>query len=267
VALADEPPSTAAIFRCVYALPLLVWFAAREDRALGARPHRERRLAAVAGVLFAADLVLWHHAIADVGAGLSTVLANSQVAIVPLAAWLVLRERPAPGVVVAVPLVLLGVVGISGTLEDGAFGAHPVRGAVLGVLCAVAYAGFLLVLRQAAPGGRRIAGPLSDATAVAAVVALVVAVPLGEAELVPTWPSHGWLVLLALTSQVLGWLLIGASLPRLPASLTSVLLTLQPVGSVVLAAVLLAEAPSALQLTGVALVVAGLLAVARRRRA
>ena len=51
-------------------------------------------------------------------------------------------------------------------------------------------------------------------------------------DLVPAWPSAGWLVLLALTSQVLGWLLITVSLPRLPAAMTSMILTIQPIGSV-----------------------------------
>jgi drug/metabolite transporter (DMT)-like permease len=47
------------------------------------------------------------------------------------------------------------------------------------------------------------------------------------------------------------------SLPRLPAVVTSILLMLQPVGSVILGAVLLSEAPSAVQLTGVAVVLGG----------
>ncbi len=82
---------------------------------------------------------------------------------------------------------------------------------------------------------------------------------IGDARLVPSWPSAGWLVLLALTSQVLGWLLITISLPRLPAALTSLLLTVQPVGSVALGALILGEAPSALQFVGVVLVLCGLL--------
>jgi len=82
---------------------------------------------------------------------------------------------------------------------------------------------------------------------------------------VPSWPAHGWLVLLAFSSQVLGWLLITVSLPRIPAALTSVTLTIQPVGSVLLGVVLLGEDPSALQLAGVALILAGLVSVALRR--
>ena len=41
-------------------------------------------------LFFAIDLILWHHSIGDVGAGLATVLANVQVVLVPLVAWAVL---------------------------------------------------------------------------------------------------------------------------------------------------------------------------------
>jgi drug/metabolite transporter (DMT)-like permease len=88
---------------------------------------------------------------------------------------------------------------------------------------------------------------------------VVAGVIIGDAKLVPHWPGAGWLITLALTSQVLGWLLITVSLPRLPAALTSLLLTVQPVGSVALAALILGEAPTTLQLAGVALVLCGLL--------
>ena len=78
-----------------------------------------------------------------------------------------------------------------------------------------------------------------------------------DARLVPTWPGAGWLITLAITSQVLGWLLITTSLPRLPAAMTSVLLTVQPVGSVALAALILGESPTVAQLAGVGAVLAG----------
>jgi drug/metabolite transporter (DMT)-like permease len=71
---------------------------------------------------------------------------------------------------------------------------------------------------------------------------------------------------LALSSQVLGWLLITISLPRLPAVVTSVLLTLQPVCSVLFAAILLGESPSALQVLGVAAILGGLLIASAARR-
>jgi drug/metabolite transporter (DMT)-like permease len=265
VDLADVEPATAAIFRCFYALPVLGVLAWLEDRRYGRRSLRARRLAIPAGIFFAADLIFWHHAIQDVGAGLATVLGNMQVVVVPFVAWAVLGERIQSRILLALPLVCSGVLLISGALETGAYGDNPVRGVVFGFLTGLTYAGFLLVLRQAGSDPRRPAGPLFDATAVAALAAVIAGVALGEADLVPAWPAHGWLVVLALTSQVVGWLLITVSLPLLPAALTSVTLTIQPVGSVLLGVVLLGEDPTALQLAGVACILAGLISVALRR--
>lgn len=261
VRLAHASPSTAAIYRCVYALPLLGALAWRESRLAGPRDPRQRLLALIAGVFFAADLIFWHHAIADVGAGLATVLGNLQVAFVPVVAWLVLSERPSRRVVATLPLVLIGVVLVSGAVGRGAYGRDPAQGVVFGVLTGITYAGFILLLRSSGSDLRRAAGPLFEATAVAAVVAIAAGLVVGDADLAPSWPAHGWLVLLALSSQVVGWLLIASSLPRLPAAQTSVLLTIQPVGSMLLAALIFGEDPSAAQLLGVLAILGGLVAV------
>jgi drug/metabolite transporter (DMT)-like permease len=260
-------PATAAVYRCAYAVPVLGLLAWREQRRYGPRARGQQRLALVAGLFFAADLIFWHQAIDDVGAGLATVLGNLQVVIVPFAAWAVLSEAPGRRILAALPLTLIGVVLISGALEDGAYGAHPLRGVAFGALTGLAYAGFILILRHGNEDLRRPAGPLFDATWVAAVASLAAALALGVDDLVPAWPSAAWLVLLALSSQVLGWMLISNSLPRLPAALTSMILTIQPVGSVVLGIVLLGEDPSTLQLLGAACILAGLISIATRRRA
>jgi drug/metabolite transporter (DMT)-like permease len=264
VDLAAVSPSTAAVFRCGYALPVLGLLALRERRRLGPPAPGHWRLAAAAGAFFAVDLILWHHAIDDVGAGLATTLGNLQVVLVAIAAWALLGEKPSARVVLCVPLVFAGAVLISGVMGEGAYGDDPALGAVYGVLTAVAYTGFILVLREMGRDLRRPAGPLFAATLVATLVAAVGGALLGEVDLAPSWPAHGWLVTLALTSQVVGWLLIAVALPRLPASLTSVVLTVQPVGSVLLGVVLLGEDPATLQLVGVAVIVAAIVVATRR---
>src|ERR671910_3006238 len=115
----EVSPSTGAFFRCLWALPPLWLIAWLEDRRFGPRSRRSRLIAWSAGVLFAADLILWHHAIEQVGAGLATVLGNTQVVLVPLLTWLLLRERPQNSALAAIPIVSVGVVLISGALEDG----------------------------------------------------------------------------------------------------------------------------------------------------
>jgi drug/metabolite transporter (DMT)-like permease len=51
--------------------------------------------------------------------------------------------------------------------------------------------------------------------------------------------------------------LISRSLPRLPAAVTSVVLLLQPVGAMALAAIVLSETPGRVQLAGALLILVG----------
>jgi drug/metabolite transporter (DMT)-like permease len=273
-------PSTAAIFRCLYALPILAAIAWRERAGrsaarsigagaggpmpAGARPKDQRRpaLAAGAGVFLALDLIFWHHSIEDLGAGLATVLGNLQIVFLPLIAWVVLSERPGRRVLLTLPLALAGVLLISGVLEQGAYGKDPSAGGLFGLLTGVTYSVCLLLLRAGSRGPRNTAEPLFLATLTASASAIVIGLALGEAQLVPSWPSAGWLVALALGSQVLGWLLITRALPLLPAAVTSVVLTIQPLGSMCLAVLIFGERPTALQLLGLLLILSGLLGIA-----
>ena len=265
--LADVSPETGAFFRCFWALPPLFLLARWERNRFGPRTRRSHALAYVAGVLFAVDLIFWHHAIEAVGAGLSTVLGNTQVVLVGLLAWAILGERPSNRSLASIPIVLTGIVLISGVVGSGAYGENPPLGVLLGILTAVAYSGFLLTLRAGNEDVRRPAGPLFDATLASAAVVAIWGVPTGSLDFTPGPAAQGWLILLALSSQVLGWLLISISLPRLPAVVTSILLTLQPVASVLLAALIVDESPSVPQLLGAAAILSGLvLASARGRR-
>lgn len=257
VRLASSSPVTVAFYRCLYALPLLGLVTYLEKRRFGPLPQRTRNLAWVAGVFFATDLVFWHHAIDAVGAGLATVLGNLQVVIVGFAAWAFLGERPRRELFWAIPVVLVGVVAISGVIGEDAYGDNPALGVLYGGLTSLAYAAFILVLREGSRDLRRIGGPLFHATLVSAVATVVYAPFAGDMQWAPRWPEHGWLLALALSAQVVGWLLISRSLPRLPAAVTSIVLLLQPVGAMVIAAVALGEDPALVQLAGAALILAG----------
>jgi len=266
VRLAEVSPSTAAVFRCLYALPVLGLLAWVERKRFGPRSRKDRLLALGAGIAFAADLTFWRHSIEAVGAGLATVLGNIQVVLVGLMAWAALGERPDNRTLASIPVVFFGVVLISGVIGAGAYGDDPALGVLYGVLTALTYALFILILRQGNSDLRRPAGPLFDATLTGAIFSAIGGVVVGDLDWVPGAKSQAWLVLLALSSQVLGWLLISVSLPRLPAVVTSIVLMLQPVGAVFLGAVLLSEAPSEVQLAGVAVVLGGVAVATLRPR-
>ncbi len=245
VVLAAVSPSTAATYRAAFAIPPLLLLAWWEERRQGPRTRRQRTLAFAAGIFFAADLTFFHHAIVFVGAGLATVIANLQVLVVGVVAWLLLGERPSNRLLAGVPIALLGVVLISGAVGAGAFGARPRRrGRASGLAAAACYAGYLLVLRRG-QDGRHVAGPILDATIATAIFAALGGIVVGDFQPLPGWPAVGWLALLAVSAQVAGGLLIAVALPRLPAVNTSLLLLSQPVASVFLAMLIVSEAPSA----------------------
>jgi len=269
VKLADTGTATTAFYRCLLALPALGSLAILEQRRHGPRQLRPRLGAVLAGAFLAVDLVLWNHAIAEVGAGIATVLGNLQVLFVALAAWMLFRERPQRGFLIALPVVMAGVVLVSGLADESVPGIHPLAGIGYGIGTSVAYAGFLLILRQTSGGTPHVAGPLAEATAGAAAGALLLGISFGGLQLHIGWPSFWWLLLLSLTSQTVGWLLITSSLPRLPAAISSLLLLLQPAAAMLLAAVVLGERPTIVQLAGAAGVCSGVLAArpaARARR-
>ncbi len=255
---ADVSPTTGTVFRCLFGLPVLLAVAYLERRRYGPMRRQTVGLALLAGVFFAGDLTTWHHAIEYVGAGLATVLGNLQVLIVGVFAWILFGERPSRSILIALPVVLVGVALISGAIGSGAYGAAPALGVALGLLTALFYSGYLIVIRRGGRDLRRPAGPVAVATFSTAIVAALFGLLVGDLDLTPAPASLGWLALLGLTSQSLGYLFISISLPRLPAVVTSIILLSQPVATVALSIILLGEAPSTAQLAGVGLVIGGI---------
>jgi len=270
VQLAHGAAGTTGFFRCALALPGLYALAWLEGRRLrrGPAPQRapagtgSRSLALLAGLFLGVDLVLWTSAIYDVGAGVATVLGNLQVLFVTAIAWVVLRERPKGLFLAALPVVLVGVVLVAGLVGGSAFGRHPVAGVLYGLGTSIAYALFILVMRRATSGPKAVARSLADASAGAALAALVLGAGLGEFTFAPPLRALGWYLVLALASQTVGWLLITSSLPRLKAAVASLLLLLQPAVALVLADVVLGQQPTGTQVLGALLVCCGVVVAA-----
>jgi drug/metabolite transporter (DMT)-like permease len=265
VRLADVSPNTSAAFRGLYALPFLavLWATVRKRDA---RPAALRWRAAAAGVLLALDFTFWHRSIAMIGAGLATVLVSTQVLFVALLAWWVHGERPSGSAAAVVPVVVAGVALSSGVGSADAYGEAPLTGALLAILAGLAYAGFILVLRAANRVGQHPAGPLLDATLGMTAGALLFGLADPGLDLTFHLPAHGWLLALALVVQVFGWLCLAVALPRLPALQTSVLILLQPVGTVAWAWLLFDERLSPTQWLGAALVLLGVAWLTMPRR-
>lgn len=260
VRLADVEALRSSFLRVAYALPVFaVLILVRRIR----KPFVP--LAALAGAFLGLDLMAWHTSIGIIGAGLATVLPNLQVVLVGMIGVVWLRERPRPLFWLALPVVLLGVWLLAAVGKPVVADGSVAVGVGLGVLTAAAYSVYLVLVRQA-----RVRRPHVDAVAVMASATLGAAAVIGVGAALQgvagpagEWPADGWLILLALGSQVFGWLLLTTSIHRLPATLTSVALLLQPVLAMVWGAVLLHEPVGPPQVGGAALVLVGVAAAQR----
>ena len=263
----DTNPSTGAFFRMLYALPalaLLAYLVRKSDT----RSSRTRWTAFGAGLILAPDMLSYHSSMIFIGIGIATLIGNSQVIIVTLASWKLFGEKPNQAILVSLPVVIIGLALISGIADTDPYGEDPVKGVVFGTMAAFFYSSILILFRYS---NRELAQSSSvqlDATAGAALGLLVLGLlPLSSMaiepmELQPTWPGHGWLIVLAILCQVAGWLAITHALPRLPAAHTSFAILLQPVLTLVWGYVILhQEGHSQNQVIGIFLVLAAIIAV------
>ena len=263
----DTNPSTGAFFRMLYALPalaLLAYLVRKSDT----RSSRTRWTAFGAGLILAPDMLSYHSSMIFIGIGIATLIGNSQVIIVTLASWKLFGEKPNQAILVSLPIVVIGLALISGIADTDPYGEDPVKGVVFGTMAAFFYSSFLILFRYS---NRELAPSSSvqlDATAGAALGLLVLGLlPLSSMaieplELQPTWPGHGWLIVLAMLCQVAGWLAIAYALPRLPAAHTSFAVLLQPVLTLVWGYVILhQDGHSQNQVIGIFLVLAAIIAV------
>jgi drug/metabolite transporter (DMT)-like permease len=266
VRLAAVSPVTATFYRATYALPVLAAMALAQ-RGRDHRPGRARWLAVASGLMLGLELAFWHESIALIGAGLATVIANVQVVFVAVAAWAIYRERPTRRTILIVAAVLAGIALTSGLAGRDAYGSAPLSGMVFGVIAGAGYAAFLMMFRAANRTLAPASGPLFDSTLGAAIGALLGAPFDPRFAFTPSWPAHGWLLLLALVSQVVGYLLVARALPRLPAVETSIVLLVQPVFALLWGFLFFAERLSPVQWLGAALVLAGVASMTVRLRA
>ena len=262
----ETTPITGAFFRMVYAIPILlilVWYLNKED----SRSFNTRMLTFAAGILLAIDFAGYHSAIDYIGSGIATLIGNSQVIIVTLSSWWLFGERPNRMILLALPMVMLGLVFISGIWDDEPYGEDPFKGVIASILAAIFYSSFLILYRYS----NRIKAPSAnlqfDATIGAAIGLLLIGIaPLEGLDIEPinftlSWPGHGWLILLAISCQIIGWIAITFALPRLPAAHTSFAVLLQPVLTIVWGVILLSETPSLQQMVGMTLIFSAIIAV------
>lgn len=228
VKLAHVGPTTAGFYRTFLGgLLLAALVLARRERVWNGPRHLG--LAAACGLIFALDLTCWHRCIHYVGPGLSTILGNFQVFFVALFSIAILKERPGWKLLVSIPLAMAGLFLIVG-VDWGRFDHRYHLGVVLGLLTALCYASYLLVLRRL-QSGPFVISPLVTIGVISLVTASIMGAEvavLGEGFRIPDFRTGLALAAYGVCGQVLGWVLITKGLRNTQASRAGLILLLQP---------------------------------------
>jgi drug/metabolite transporter (DMT)-like permease len=255
VRLADVAPIASAFWRMALAAPVLVAFALW--RKPGPILQLPWGLGLAAGAFFAADLAVWHAGIVRTTTANATLFANTTAFM--LAGWglIVLKERLAwrrHG-----PLALAGLGALLLLSQSAEASARHVMGDLLSLAAAAFYTGYLLVIMRMR--GRY---PTATVIALATLSSAFLLLPAAVAAGGTFWPTD-WrpVAALAVSSQLAGQGLMVFASGRLPASVLSVGLLIQPLVSAAAGMLVFGERLGALELAGAALILAALLLVRR----
>jgi drug/metabolite transporter (DMT)-like permease len=249
--LTGTGPAAAGFWRLAFALPLLAVMTRRASGPLG----RPTPIALLAGLLFALDLGFWHYGLKYTSVGASTVLSNLAPVVVTAFAWIFLKQRPRALFLLAMTVT----VGGAWMMGVGKGAGAPVINAPLGNLLSVATAFWYALYFLAIAQGRKTqaASRLMFWSGMAgAPLLLVAALLLGEQILPTTLVGLAACVGLGLV-HVAGQGSIAWAMGRLPTSLASVVVLVQPVVATYAGWLLFGEALGPVQTAGAAVALGG----------
>ncbi|HLZ74149.1 DMT family transporter [Phenylobacterium sp.] len=251
VRLTGTGPAAAGLWRLVFALPLLAVMTRRASGPLG----RPSPIALTCGLFFALDLGFWHYGLKYTSVGASTVLSNLAPVVVTAFAWIFLKQRPRALFLLAMTVAVAGawMMGI------GRGAGAPVLNAPLGNLLSLATAFWYALYFLAIAQGRRTEAAsrlMFWSGVVGAPLLLVSALLLGEQILPTTLAGLAACVGLGLVHTA-GQGSIAWAMGRLPTSLASVVVLVQPVVATYAGFLLFGEALGPLQTLGAAVALSG----------
>ncbi len=209
--------------------------------------------------MLAAHLTTWFASLKMTTVGASVLLVNTAPVWVALGCWLMRLEHLSARTAVGVAVSFAGSVVVAG----GDAGSN-LPGALMAMAGAVFLAGYLVL-------GRGVRQRLSLTSYVvisygASAVALAIAAAFSSQPVLHLpMPTIGWLVAIALVTQVLGHSSYNLALAHHPATLVSVALLGEPILASLAAWPIFGEAPSQALALGGATVLAGVALVATAR--
>lgn len=255
VRLAEPAPVLViAALRLGFAAPPMVAIASvRGTEDLRTARRADLGAMALAALALAGHFVFWIAALQKTSIITGAVLVTMQPIFVGLGAWIVLRERPTRPVVIGSAVALVGAGLLAG---DDLGDRGSLNGDLLAVLGGLMASAYLVIGR----GARRRISTASYGASVYTITALVLLVAVAVSGTPLTGhPAESYLAILAVAvvSQLIGHNAMNWALGFLPAAVVAIAILGEPVGATLIAAAVLDEVPTLLELAGAGVVLIG----------
>lgn len=223
-------------------------------------PSGRRRWLFLWGLIgLAGQAALFFGALRHIPASLAEVLLYTCPAFLAIILWVKARRRPRAAILVAIALALFG----TWLVAAPAGGSAPAIGIALGLGSGLWFASFVLALERASAGVQPIVSTTFVVTGAAAAYVLVVPLAFGFTP-PPTRLAWGAVLGMVISATILGFTFFVVGLRRTGSQVASVLSTFEPVGTLLLAAVVLGERFAAGQWIGTAFVLGAAFVLAVR---
>ena len=237
--------------------------------------RKDLLLGLLSGIFLAIHFATWITSLEYTTITNSVVLVSTSPLWVALLAPIFLKEKLTKTVIIGMVLTLIGgtIIGFSDNCAWDAgiictsysgFGlAEASKGNLLALAGAWTVAGYLLI-------GRRLRAKMTLIPYIflvygmAAIVMFVILVIAGETLLGYSPKTYLWLLLIAIFPQLIGHSTYNWALRYLPVALVAVITLGEPIGSSILAFVILKEIPTTLQFIGGILILAGIYVTSRK---
>lgn len=258
VRYSDTGPIATGFWRLALATPFLFLVGYRFGFRLSAVRPQILWLLALAGLLFAADIILWHLGIFQTKLGNATLFANCASLLLVVYGVIAARHLPGRWQMAAVALAFIGAALLMGQSLE--LSPRHFAGDMLSLGAGLAYTIYLLLMIRVRDSTESW-GTLAMASLVSSVVLLPAALLAGE-QIVPTiwWP----VLLLAFSSQFFGQGCLTYALPHFSPLVIGLALLLQPALSAAAGWWAFGEALTALDFLGSAMVMAALVLVRKQ---
>ncbi len=255
------PALSIAAWRLVFACSVLLpWAALRYRGEILAIPRRELGLLAVSGVFLGLHFATWIASLDYTSIASSVVLVSLGPVFVALGAWLLLGERPGRGTILGLALATCGSIWIGwGDLNGG---HSRLLGDALALAGAAFVAGYLMIGRKAR-GHLSLTAYIAVVYGVAMVTLLVLAFLWGRPMIGFDAKAYMWAAALGLVPQLIGHSTLNWALRYLSATMVAIVTLAEPIGSSVLACILLHEAVSPSTALGGVFVLTGIVLASR----